>query len=111
VSFTSELLLLSFCLCDLSIDENRVLDHLHLLCWSLYVLLCQVVLFPETECARVQLHLLCSLDGCSFYQYEVTFFVSSNFGLKSALLDMNVVTPAYCKTPYAWKKSFSVLSD
>jgi hypothetical protein len=40
---------------------------------------------------------------CSLYQYKVTFFVSSNFGLKSTLSDTSVATPACFYAAYAWK--------
>jgi hypothetical protein len=48
------------------------------------------------------------LMDCSLYQYEVAFFVSSEFGLKSALSDMSIATPAYFQIPFA-SISFPIL--
>jgi hypothetical protein len=39
--------------------------------------------------------------NCFLYPYEVTFFVFSNFGLKSALSDMSIATPAFFGAAFA----------
>jgi hypothetical protein len=51
------------------------------------------------------------LVNYSLYQYEVTFlfYLMTNFGLKSALSDMNLITSACFGIPFA-KKTCPILS-
>jgi hypothetical protein len=46
------------------------------------------------------------LIDCSLYQYEVILSFLTNFGLKSALLSMNIATPAFFGAVFAWKIFF-----
>ena len=38
----------------------------------------------------------------SLKQYEMSFFIPSNFGLKSTLSEMRMDTPAFLLSPCAW---------
>jgi hypothetical protein len=114
VSFNFEVSLLIFCLYDLSIGNSVLLR-----CSAI------VVLMLGTICAFKSSRVcLIKLGALTFGAYMLTIVISSwwivpfinmkwpalsllnIFGLKSALSDMSIATPACFQGPFAWKIFF-----